>query len=773
MGQSKILNNISIKRKLLSITLIGALLPIVIMLVLIFTQMQAEFDEKRSVTIDSMTENMTYSLSREVEAVQNLILNYNNDSELRRILLGDIRAVDDFESRLAFDIYSDEIIDRIEIYSELNYESDYFRQLEDLTTFDWYQSKDSQMYYLNIFTDEDHIILTKSLNADDYHSNSLILIRLNKDKLVSLVEKGILDEFDVTAFLVDPKGIIIASTKYTSLPSISDIDHEAKQVSIKNIGNDFYFDGWALYILIGDGGLAYDFIEKVLLISGFVLVIVALLVVLNYRVSDTISKRLTLINETMNVKSDSDLREIREDMGTDEIAQTALAFNQMIVKLKGLIFEVKRERDKSERLLKEKTLAYNEINDNYKRISAQADQINQLVYVDSLTGLKNRLAITEHIESLLYLKEHVGIMFLDVDNFKFINDTYGHDLGDRVIHSTGKILEQFEDDYLEAGRFGGDEFLIVMSGCDAMALESKAREIREAFIPPVLIDDKKFYLTISLGLALYPEHGKTHMELIKKADLALYEAKDAGRNRTKMYYLQMDEALEDKLTFQNAIKSAFSNEEFYLEYQPYYDATSDKIVAFEALIRWKSLDYGYVNPYKLITEAENMGIIIDLGEWIFRQACIFAREISGYDYKVSINISMIQLSSHDFCERLLEIANDYNVSTDKIILEMTETVLIDSIEYGVDNVEKLRQAGFCIALDDFGTGYSSLSYLKSLPVSVLKIDKAFIDHIHEDEFDKAFVKTIIHLAEFRSLTVVAEGVEYKEQLDTLMALGCN
>jgi diguanylate cyclase (GGDEF)-like protein len=371
----------------------------------------------------------------------------------------------------------------------------------------------------------------------------------------------------------------------------------------------------------------------------------------------------------------------------------------------------------------------------------------------------------------------MAVLFLDVDNFKFINDTYGHDLGDEVIKKTADRIRNYQDDSLDIGRFGGDEFIIAIYDYKNIGeVVHIAQKIKDEFNQPVIIDDKRFYLSMSIGISLYPDNGYEKSDLIKKADLALYEAKEFGKNSLKLYSNELNKELEKKLLFQNALKEAFKDSEFYLNYQPYYNTRSEELSGFEALIRWKSPSLGQVSPFKLIKNAEEMGLIIDIGEWVIKEACLFAKKVNHdrmIPLTVSINISIIQLTSYDFYDYMVKTVYGLGVDPSWIVLEMTETVLMESIDKSVRLINKLKEIGFGIALDDFGTGYSSLTYLKSLPIDFVKIDQSFITSMTSSNYDKDLVKMIISISKNKGIQVVAEGVETKDEFEILRNNKCD
>lgn len=417
---------------------------------------------------------------------------------------------------------------------------------------------------------------------------------------------------------------------------------------------------------------------------------------------------------------------------------------------------------------------------SYEEIKAQDSQIKDLIYKDALTDLNNRYAISEVIDQSIEnntLKSPMAVLFLDIDNFKLINDIHGHKIGDLVIRETGSRLKRYIDKHVSVGRFGGDEFLIFVNQIWVQEdIESLLEQIKMSFLQPINVEGNRFYLTISMGVAFYPEHGITREDLIKKADQALYSAKDSGKNKAVKYNNSMTSQIELKTKLQTHIKSGFDNREFYLNFQPYYEANSKKIIGFEALIRWHSPVIGIVAPYDLIVNAEEMGLIVEIGAWVFKEACFFARRINQLSQRpltVSINVSAVQLMDNDFIDSILDIIKEVGISPSLLCLEMTETILINSLEQGTNIVKRLKDIGFSIALDDFGTGYSSLKYFKELPVSILKIDKAFIENLKKSTYDNDLVHSMLVIAHNRNVSVTAEGVETEEQYQLLLEHNCD
>lgn len=451
-----------------------------------------------------------------------------------------------------------------------------------------------------------------------------------------------------------------------------------------------------------------------------------------------------------------------------------------IIKRKKSEIDLIRSREKLVESNEELASTNEELTASLEEIRVQDQKIHHLIYCDLLTGLHNRFSIFQIIDNVINYEKNQGIMavmFLDVDNFKNINDTYGHDIGDEVIKVIGLKLKEYENDEISIGRFGGDEFLIMIKNqTKTQDIIDFVEAIQREFAEQIVGSNITLFLTFSIGIVLFPYNGNNRSELVKNADLALYKAKDAGRNTYVFYENLMKEDLEQKMFLQRAIKEATKKKEFFLHYQPYVNSKTHKVIGFEALIRWISKEDGYVSPYKLITNAEEMGLILEIGEWVFKEASIFAKKINENrkdKLKVSINVSAVQLMSNEFYERTMEIVKETGVAPELICLEMTETILIESLESSTTVVQKLKEEGFQIALDDFGTGYSSLKYFKDLPVTILKIDKSFVDNITSSVYDRNLINAMTNIAHYRGVEVVAEGVETEDQLNILKRHGCD
>ena len=406
------------------------------------------------------------------------------------------------------------------------------------------------------------------------------------------------------------------------------------------------------------------------------------------------------------------------------------------------------------------------------------EKIHHLAYFDSLTGLPNRAYILNELQERLaqYASgTRIGsVFFIDVDNFKVINDTHGHSFGDRMLVEIAGRLGTLDSSSLLLSRLGGDEFLILSAEtAEEAEVEALGDQILALFKEPISIDNISFHLTCSIGVAIYTRDGRTVEEILKHADLAMYKAKNRGRNQYVLYDSSMVVELSQRTEMEKRLREAYKNSEFLLHYQPQVDAKSGRIVGIEALIRWNSPSHGLISPGKFIPVAEEIGLINEIGKWVIEGSFAFARSLLDKGLCVSCNVSPVQLKQSNFVEDVIEAFDRFGLKEGSVALEITESCLVESFSETYAKLAALRAHGILIYLDDFGTGYSSLNYMKSLPIDVLKIDKSFIDNITADGVDGHIVKTIVSLAQQIGLKVIAEGVEVKEQQTYLTACGCN
>lgn len=416
---------------------------------------------------------------------------------------------------------------------------------------------------------------------------------------------------------------------------------------------------------------------------------------------------------------------------------------------------------------------------SYQSLKAANIEMGYQAYHDHITGAQNRFALINRINKLINSEgsEKIALIIVDIDNFKYVNDTMGHSFGDKLLVRVSARLESLTDGCAAIFRLSGDEFVILLENFDESAyVERLGAKLLKGFESRFVIDSSTIFITASMGVSFYPEHGGSMDELFKNADIALYKAKEEGRNRIVFYAKLMDEAVSERVLIEKHLRTALDNNEFELHYQPQMDIASNKVSGFEALIRWKSPELGFISPLKFISIAEDTHMIIPIGEWVLRSACMYIKGLhqKGYEgLSMSVNISMLQLLQDDFVDKVIEILDWSKLDPKYLELEITESILMESYEAIENKLKLLKDRGIKIALDDFGKGYSSLYYLRQLPISTLKIDKSFIDTIGAAGKHKSLTDLMVRIGRTMGMCVVAEGVETQQQLDYLVKHKCD
>ncbi|MBL7002709.1 MAG: EAL domain-containing protein [Gammaproteobacteria bacterium] len=428
------------------------------------------------------------------------------------------------------------------------------------------------------------------------------------------------------------------------------------------------------------------------------------------------------------------------------------------------------------------------IRDVRERIEAQ-EHIQQLAYYDSLTGLPNRSLFYDRLKIAMDNAKRdndlLALLFLDLDRFKRVNDTLGHSAGDKllvkiskrlrnVIREGDSVIHLHEGDFLLT-RLGGDEFTLLLSRVRklndvARVTERILHEIRR----PIFIENHELVITGSIGISLYPIDGENVNELIRNADVAMYQAKKDGKDRAVFYSSSMNEKALRVLTLEEELRHAFDENQFRVFYQPKVSFKDKKLIGAEALVRWQHPKRGILAPGQFLPIAEELGLIGPLSNWVLLETCQQIRrwQKAGKDVvNISVNVSDQQFKEGDFVKKINQVFMDTGVSPSIIELELTETIVMENSNFAVDLTKRIKQAGVSLSIDDFGTGYSSMSHLKSLSVDKLKIDQSFVRDLENSQEDNAIVKAIIALSHSLNLEVVAEGIETEEQFEILKKLG--
>ena len=406
-------------------------------------------------------------------------------------------------------------------------------------------------------------------------------------------------------------------------------------------------------------------------------------------------------------------------------------------------------------------------------------QMEHQASFDTLTNIPNRLTLLRDInKEIIRFQRHrhiFGILFLDLDHFKNINDSLGHDIGDKLLIQTAQRLQKairMED---SVARLGGDEFVVLLpdlSGDEKIAatiMEHVAHTIHEVLNKPFEIDGYQLHISSSIGATFIGSYTENADDLLKHADIAMYQAKKEGRNTTRFYQQKMDQWIKRRLEIENELRSAIANDELSIHYQPIIEFSSSRIIGAEALLRWNNSKLGEVFPDEFIPIAEESGLIISIGEWVLKTAVrqfeLWQKQFPALNAltKIAVNVSVNQFNNHDFLRQVHDVLKNSSLPPQHLELELTESILAKNITLVTNKMQELRQMGVKLSIDDFGTGYSSLSYLKKLPFTTLKIDKSFTQDIAHDIDDKELISTIITIAENFNLEVVIEGVETYEQ----------
>jgi diguanylate cyclase len=496
----------------------------------------------------------------------------------------------------------------------------------------------------------------------------------------------------------------------------------------------------------------------VVLVLGLLALLFGFLVIgrLQRSISDPIVE-LAAITRAIAEARDYSVRAPETESG--EIGALGRSFNEMLVQIET------RERELAHELT--------------ERIRAE-ERLDRLAHFDTVTNLPNRYYFNERLADAVQRTNRFGdptaLLFIDLDNFKIVNDTLGHDVGDNLLMLVAARLSGVVRSGDSLCRIGGDEFAMILPNVadHAQAVHIAAKCI-EAVSGPIDIEGSEIYVTVSIGISLCPKDASEAYDLLKQADTAMYHAKARGKNTYQVFLPEMRGKAQKRLILETSLRRAIERQEFVLHYQPQIDLASGKIVSLEALVRWQHPDLGLVSPLEFIPVAEETGLIVPIGEWVLRAACAQAADWArnhATPLRMAVNLSARQFRDDTLIEKVLKILRETGLESNLLELELTESTLMDAGPNIIERLQELRAAGIHLAIDDFGTGYSSMSYLKRFPVGMLKVDSSFVRDLPEDPDDAAITEAIIAMAHSLNIRVTAEGVETAAQAEFLTKAGC-
>lgn len=791
----------SIKKSLQSSILLLAVMPVILMALLAYIVATTKYSDINNKSTKNIASDYSYGFSSQLQSqiIETTALSENN--AIKTLLLEKIN--------------SPEVL--------LNTSSNYYNNVkESLTQFSNSLGKHVNYYVYDI----DGYLVASSLDDSEadwsevmttpvtsYHSVSIIsnshftdntidIISpvIVKDEVIGLIRSNISIQY-FGAFLSDKKDCFIIDDKGDCLfgyEILSDDDKlflehitgllkntiEANGASDDDTSskiNDAFTDsskyvyGYALipkynwiYVVKTDTSSYTSIISTlpiVFLILLSIVVIFAILISKNLAVKYT--QPIFELSEKMQNAADGQLNVHCQIDSDDEFGVLSTHFNHMMDIISANYNEISETR-------KELEANQIELQNNYQRIE-------KLAYSDALTGLYNRMAFFKFANEILSDKHGVNkkhaIIFIDLDGFKSINDTLGHDYGDLLLKAVADQLSTLinNDDIL--ARNGGDEFVILRN-------QIPSREDLEAFLfkmvsiasHPFVLDDETVHITLSAGVALFPQNGLSLGELMKNADLAMYTSKISGKNSYTFFSSAMEDEVNRRTDLIDILRNAIDNKDVYLLYQPQADIATGEIIGCEALMRLNSPIIGFVSPDEFIPVAEECGLIDELGEWALLEACNFNQRLMDAGFKplrISVNVSTAQLRGDRLIKAIEALPEKTSMPLKYLEIELTESVLMKNFEHNLALINRMKELDIQIALDDFGTGYSSFSYLTKIPINTLKIDKSFIAGICDNENDNYIAGTIINLAHQLGITVIAEGVETIEQLRILQQQMCD
>lgn len=782
----------SIKKSLQSSMLLMAVIPVIVMAILSYIVATTKYAEINIENVKDTAKNYSYGFSSKLQSqiIETSALAHSSD--IKSYLLEKVNSPDGLLNTTS--AYTD-IQNRItEISNNFNNTINYY-----IYDIDGYlilsSSSDSSSDWTEVMTDsvaalEEMTIISNS----GFTENTLDIVYpvTVKDSIIGLVRTNITAGYlgnylsnsgTRKTFILDENGnpLFGYDTKedtsfLTYLKQASNIPATQSSDSVItdsfSESNDSIYGYCTLYdwiYIVKQDTSVYTSIVSTLPVIFLILLIIVMIV--SIQISKSIATKYTLpileLSQKMQNAADGQLDVQCNMEREDEFGILSNNFNQMMHIISTNYNEISEAR-------KELEANQAELQNNYHNIE-------KLAYTDALTGLYNRMAFFKYTTEILSdspggLKNH-AVIFIDLDGFKSINDTLGHDYGDMLLKAVSSKLASFinEDDIL--ARNGGDEFVIFKRQItDREALEDFLTTLVSIATHPFVLNDETVHITLSAGVALFPQNGLSLSELMKNADIAMYSSKNTGKNSYTFFSSSMEDEINRRNDLVDILRDAIENKDIYLLYQPQADISTGEIIGCEALMRLNSPIVGFVSPDEFIPVAEECGLIDELGEWALFEACSFNQRLIDAGFKplqISVNVSTAQLRGDRLIRAIEALPEKTSMPLKYLEIELTESVLMKNFEHNLTLINRMKELGIQIALDDFGTGYSSFSYLTRIPINTLKIDKSFIAGICENENDTYIAGTIIRLAHQLGITVIAEGVETIEQLKILQEQMCD